>query len=279
MTTLFWERATRERLRALAPEAVAVLPVGAVEQHGPHLPTGTDALVADAVARAACEQLPDGVTALLAPTLAYGSSDHHLPFGGTLSLSPATLAAVLGDLLRSLRAGGCERALIVNAHGGNAEICGAVAQAAAIEHDMLAAAVSYWRVSTPPAALAGRPFPGHAGAYETSLVLALARDDVDVAQLAPSPGDGGGERRAGGSAGAGGSGSAGASGSGSAGAGGSASADPLAGAVVADPREWVRLGGWTDDPREASAAAGEDALERAASAVAEVIAVLARRAR
>lgn len=263
MTTLLWERATRERLRALAPEAVAVLPVGAVEQHGPHLPTGTDALVADAVARAACEQLPDGVTALLAPTLAYGSSDHHLPFGGTLSLSPATLAAVLGDLLRSLRAGGCERALIVNAHGGNAEICGAVAQAAAIEHDMLAAAVSYWRVSTPPAPLAGRPFPGHAGAYETSLVLALAGDDVDVAQLAPSPGAGGGERRAGGSAGA----------------GGSASADPPAGAVVADPREWVRLGGWTDDPREASAAAGEDALERAASAVAEVIAVLARRAR
>ncbi|ADB51359.1 creatininase family protein [Conexibacter woesei] len=259
MTTLLWERATRERLRALAPEAVAVLPVGAVEQHGPHLPTGTDALVAGAVARAACERLPDGVTALLAPTLAYGSSDHHLPFGGTLSLSPATLAAVLGDLLRSLRAGGCERALIVNAHGGNAEICGAVAQAAAIEHDMLAAAVSYWRVSAPPATLAGWPFPGHAGAYETSLVLALAGDDVDVAQLAPSPAVGGrgGERRV----------------------DGGAPADPLAGTVVADPRAWVRLGGWTDDPREASAAAGEDALERAANAVADVIAALARRDR
>ena len=260
MTMLLWARATREQLREAAPRAVAVLPVGAVEQHGPHLPTGTDAAVAEAVARAACERTGAGVVTLLAPTLAFGSSDHHLPFGGTLSLSPATLSAVLADLLRSLRAGGCERALIVNAHGGNAEICGAAAKSAAVACDMLVGAVSYWNVSEAPGELGGLPFPGHAGAFETSLMLALAEGEVERGALAPSPGwagCGAGEVR-----------------------GALASApEPPVGAVVDDPREWERIGGWTDDPRAATAASGTRAIERAGRGVAAVIDALARRER
>lgn len=255
MTTLLWAHATRDQLREAAPRAVAVLPVGAVEQHGPHLPTGTDAAVAEAVAREACGRTAADVTTLLAPTLAFGSSDHHLPFGGTLSLSPATLSAVLADLLRSLRAGGCERALIVNGHGGNAEICGAAAKAAAVERDMLVAAVSYWHVSEAPEELEGLPFPGHAGAFETSLMLALADGDVHRESLAPSPGwDGRG-------------------------AGGAAAGALPAGVVIDDPREWERLDGWTDDPRAGTAACGAGAIERAGRGVAAVIDALARRRR
>ncbi|NUT55395.1 MAG: creatininase family protein, partial [Thermoleophilia bacterium] len=80
-----WDELTREELAELAPSALLVLPVGTTEQHGPHLATGTDALIAGAVAERAAAAAARPETILLAPTLAYGASDHHLPFGGTLS--------------------------------------------------------------------------------------------------------------------------------------------------------------------------------------------------
>src|SRR5207247_1868778 len=90
-----WGELTREELGALAPEALLLLPIGSTEQHGPHLPTSTDAALVTAVAERAAEAAEAPETIVLAPTLAYGASQHHLPFGATLSLRPATLALVL----------------------------------------------------------------------------------------------------------------------------------------------------------------------------------------
>ena len=116
-----------------------VLPVGSTEQHGPHLATGTDALLAQAIAEraAAAASRPD--TILLAPTLAYGASDHHLPFGGTLSLGVATFQLVLRDLLASAASAGVRRVFVLNGHGGNAAACAIAVAEASREHDLVAA--------------------------------------------------------------------------------------------------------------------------------------------
>ena len=78
---------TREEARSIAPDTLLVFPVGATEQHGPHLPVGTDHLTVEHIARAAAAEIAASVPVVVAPTMPFGSSHHHLPFGGTMSLS------------------------------------------------------------------------------------------------------------------------------------------------------------------------------------------------
>ncbi|MGA8117034.1 MAG: creatininase family protein, partial [Actinocatenispora sp.] len=107
---------------------------------------------------------------VLAPTIPVGASDHHLPFGGTLSLSPETLQAVLLDLARSVAAGGGRRLVIVNGHGGNRGVCHAAAAAASTRHGLAVGYLDYWTLLD----ASGDPrVPGHAGEFETSMVLAV----------------------------------------------------------------------------------------------------------
>ena len=89
---------TRKEAGAVAPEALLVLPVGAIEQHGPHLPVGTDYLTVEYLAREAANQAQQEIPILIAPTLPFGSSHHHLSFGGTMSLSTETYYRTLLDL-------------------------------------------------------------------------------------------------------------------------------------------------------------------------------------
>lgn len=150
---------------AVPPGAVLVIPLGATEQHGPHLPLGTDTLIATAVAARLVEHLgPD--RAVLAPAVPYGASGEHEAFAGTLSVGSAALEAVVVELVRSALppAGGrFQGVVLVNGHGGNA----------AAVHDAVARLTREGR-----AVLAWAPrAPGgdaHAGRTETSLVLALA---------------------------------------------------------------------------------------------------------
>ncbi|HEX3780922.1 MAG TPA: creatininase family protein [Pseudonocardiaceae bacterium] len=120
-SVLRWAELTREQLGAILPEALVILPIGATEQHGPYLATGTDALLASTVAgRGAALAAPRaGRRLVLTPALPIGASDHHFPFGGTLSLRQETLLAVLGDLARSVARSGGRRLVLVNGHGGN----------------------------------------------------------------------------------------------------------------------------------------------------------------
>ena len=168
---------TREEARALAPEALAVFPVGATEQHGPHLPTGTDAFAVEHVARAAARAVAELVPTVVAPTLPFGSSHHHLPFGGTMSLGTKTYYRAVFDLAESLIAGGFRRIMILNGHGGNHELIQLVARDLALKHPAHLAAASYWVPAWDALVERGvhrhGRLPGHAGAFETSLVLAL----------------------------------------------------------------------------------------------------------
>src|SRR5688572_14822347 len=89
---------TRTELASSAAAALLVLPIGATEQHGPHLPAGTDSILVERIARDAAARVDSKIPVVLAPTLSFGSSAHHLPFGATLSLATDTYLHALLDL-------------------------------------------------------------------------------------------------------------------------------------------------------------------------------------
>jgi creatinine amidohydrolase len=168
---------TREQACAVAAHALLILPTGATEQHGPHLPVGTDSLVIETIARAAAEQVRPAILSLVAPTIAVGSSPHHLPFGGTLSVGTETYYRLMVDLLESAAQAGFRRIFIINGHGGNSELVQLAARDVALRHDLAVGSGSYWTIARDRLidAGAGRDhhLPGHAGAFETALIAAL----------------------------------------------------------------------------------------------------------
>lgn len=179
---------TRDELGSLAAEAVVVLPVGACEQHGPHLPTGTDfllvervaGLAADRVADQAADRAADRITAfpvLVAPTVPIGFSDHHLRYGGTISVSTGTLQRYLTECCESLVRSGFRRLFLLNGHGGNVDVIGDVAREVAIGTGVPVGSGSYWTIAWDALVALGAHerglLPGHAGAFETSLAAAV----------------------------------------------------------------------------------------------------------
>ncbi len=156
----------------------AVLPLGATEQHGAHLPLATDTWIADALAERLCARIPEAVRL---PTLPLGCSGEHLDFPGTLSLSAATLHAVLADVLASLGRHGFERVFLFSAHGGNAaplEEALPALRAAAPELEVLAFTDLGALTRRLHACSAGFGVPAsaaghHAGEIETSIGAAL----------------------------------------------------------------------------------------------------------
>lgn len=174
-----FDELTRVRLRELAETALVVWPVGATEQHGPHLPTGTDAMHAEWVTREAATRAAGlGVTVVVAPTLRIGSSQHHLPFGGTMSLPSETYYRTVRAGVESLVTDGFRRVVVVNGHGGNHELIQLVVRDLALEiPDVHLAAGSWWTIAWDALVAAGAAevgrFPGHAGRFETSLMLAM----------------------------------------------------------------------------------------------------------
>ena len=106
---------------------MVVWPVAALEQHGPHLPLGTDALVLDALISACRENLGDAFRGVFLPTLNYGKSPEHLHFAGTVSLQSTTLLALVDDVTASLARHGFRHFVFFNGHGGNAALLQAAA--------------------------------------------------------------------------------------------------------------------------------------------------------
>lgn len=155
-----------------------MVPVGAFEQHGPHLPFDTDSLVASALVTAAVARLSvdDRVDVFVAPTVPVSASDEHLGFVGTLSAGTEATAAMLTGIARSA-ATWARGTLFVNGHGGNADALGAAAATLrrdGITHDM-------WWPRLPHDALADM----HAGHVETSVMLHIAPSTVDLSAASP----------------------------------------------------------------------------------------------
>jgi creatinine amidohydrolase len=182
---------TREQVRSLAPQATVILPTAAIEQHGPHLPILTDTLAGYTICQRAAELATAQTPVLVAPPLPYGSSHHHFPYPGVLSLTNATFIQVVKELCESLVRSGFPRILVLNAHGGNDEAIRVAIRDVALAHPVTIAAASYWTIAAPALIARGEvetvgALPGHAGAFETSLVLALRPELVDAAHY-PTP--------------------------------------------------------------------------------------------
>jgi creatinine amidohydrolase len=160
--------------RDLLPTIELVLiPVGAHEQHGPNIAVSTDTVSADALCRAAAGIL--GPRVAVAPAIPWGISWHHMRFPGTISLRPATLTALLEDIVGSLHAHGFERFLVVNGHGGNSAVIATaveqIKQATGVP--LIAAIFGYALIAEQAKSLLPATGIGHGGADEAALVMAV----------------------------------------------------------------------------------------------------------
>jgi len=167
-------------------QTLVVIPIAAVEQHGPHLPTGTDLMICSAIAEAVEARLSQQV--LLAPTDWLGASAHHLRLGSTLNSQLDTYIATLCDIARSLLDDGYRRLLFLNGHGGNVDpMRVAVRELQPSYPDALLAAGSYWSVADDliRETLEGdHKTVGHACEFETAMIQHLRPELVDNGRLA-----------------------------------------------------------------------------------------------
>ena len=175
--SILFAELTRVDLAHIAPDALAVVPLGATEQHGPHLPTGTDFFHAEWVAREAAARVADLIPVVVTPTLPFGSSEHHFPFGGTISLPSTVYYDAVTGIVESLVRDGFRHIVLVNGHGGNHEIIQLVARDVALRRPVAVAGASWWNAAWDVMVAAGAHevgrLPGHAGGFETSLVMAM----------------------------------------------------------------------------------------------------------
>lgn len=163
-------------------EGVVILPVGAVEQHGPHLPTITDTLIVTQTLDATLARLPADVRAWALPPLNYGKSNEHLNFPGTISLSTQTLIAVLHDIAASVQRAGFRRLAFINGHGGNTALLDMMARDIRVSTGLMCFCLHPGSYIIPPFEMTAeeKRLGFHAGETETSLVLALAPDLVKM---------------------------------------------------------------------------------------------------
>ncbi len=185
-----WAALTSPDLAGLAGEAsVAILPVGAVEQHGPHLPLGADAMIAEGLAARALGRLAGDGAALVLPTQQIGESAEHGSFPGTLSHEAETLLAAWSEIGASLARCGVFKLVIVNAHGGQPQIVDLVAKRLRTRHAMLVVRANYMTWPPPPGLVDDdeRAHGHHGGLCETSMMLALRPELVRMDEAADFP--------------------------------------------------------------------------------------------
>jgi len=164
--------------------SVLVVPIGSIEQHGDHLPVGTDSILVTEVAHRGAETAEDDVPLLVAPPIWTGNSPHHFPFGGTLSITPENLERVLVDLADSTVKLGIDGLVLLNGHGGNKSLIRtAVSRIGDAHPDLEVVGCTYFDLAGSfigeirESEVGGT---GHAGELETSLMLYLHPELVDI---------------------------------------------------------------------------------------------------
>lgn len=174
-----------------AARTIAVLPVAATEQHGPHLPLSVDTVLVEGVIAAALPHLPPDLSILFLPTQSVGLSPEHTRFAGTLTFSNETILRVWTEIAECVAAAGIRKLVLFNAHGGNVSVMDMVARDLRERLDMLVYSVSWFNLPLIDAqgndvnALfvpAEHRFGIHGGDIETSMMLALGPAHVDMGQ-------------------------------------------------------------------------------------------------
>ncbi|WP_404296496.1 creatininase family protein [Halomonas sp.] len=185
-----WQDLTSRELAALPKESVAVMVLGAIEQHGAHLPLSTDLDIGEGLLTAALEVLPAGFPLVQLPPMAVGASDEHLSFPGTLSLSPELAIATLEAHGDAVARAGFRRLVWLNSHGGNKAVMDLAALRLRRRHGLLVVKAHYTRMPLPEG-LPEATLPAeelrhglHGGALETALMRHLAPEKVRLDHLA-----------------------------------------------------------------------------------------------
>ena len=181
MPSVMWKELTAEDLRAkAAANAIVVLPVASMEQHGPHLPVGVDTFLCEAVCKGGAELAVKDVPVVVAPTLWCGMAEHHMAFGGTFTFDIPTYQAVLLSFLKSMARHGFKRVFIVNGHGGNIAAMNAFLPDLTRETGLTLYAATYFDLSQSDMApiLEDQKGVHHACEAETSLMMVVAPDTV-----------------------------------------------------------------------------------------------------
>jgi creatinine amidohydrolase len=159
---------------------IAVLPLAATEQHGPHLPLGVDSFIAEAYLARARELVPADLPVTFLPIQRIGQSDEHVAFPGTLTLSAATVIRAWTEIGESVARAGVRKLVLVTSHGGNVSAMEIVARDLRVRHGMLVVTVGWHRFGYPDGAFDAeeRRHGIHGGDIETSLMLAGRGDTV-----------------------------------------------------------------------------------------------------
>jgi creatinine amidohydrolase len=240
------EELTREEVLDLAPRATLILPTAATEQHGPHLPLVTDCVIGEALALRTAELAAREVPVVVAPVMPFGNSHHHLAYTA-LSLRSETYLAVLRDLVDCAVQSGFRRLFFLNSHGGNDDCIRLVARDLVLRSDVAVGACSYWSVARETPRAVGVEglwaYPGHAGGFETSLMLSLAPQLVRQERF---PNDQEHPRIIG-------------------------NQNVAPGLLVVKSGEWKRIAGYTEAPVKATPEVGEKALAYIADELARAV--------
>ncbi|MBA2965453.1 MULTISPECIES: creatininase family protein [Ramlibacter] len=188
----FWaDLSTRDFARlqrtGAAAETIAVLPVAAIEQHGPHLPVSVDTTLVDGVIAASLPHLPAGLPVLFLPTQAVGKSNEHQRFPGTLTLSAETLIRLWTEIGESVARAGVRKLVLFNSHGGQVSVMDIVARDLRTRCELVVFSTNWFTLPLGEAvngqfSAHEHRFGIHAGDMETSMMLALRPQFVDMGQ-------------------------------------------------------------------------------------------------
>lgn len=179
--SVYWSDLTSEYFSQLDRKSlIAVLPVGATEQHGPHLPMSTDTATIDGVVRAVVDRMPHTLPALFLPTCPYGKSNEHSRFPGTLTVSASALAQLWMEIGACVAASGVRKLVLFNSHGGQMPVMDIVARDLRERHGMMVVCSHWYTLGLPEKLFSSHELQHgiHAGEVETSIMLHLTPDHV-----------------------------------------------------------------------------------------------------
>jgi creatinine amidohydrolase len=181
---VWWGDYASREFQGLDPETtIAILPVAAIEQHGPHLPVCVDAAINRGMLATLIGMLPDDLDIRILPVQEVGKSNEHLRMPGTLTLPATTLIEAWTELGLSVARAGLRKLIVVNSHGGNDEVVGIVARELRVRANMLVVKTAWSRLGKPPGLYGERElkYGIHGGDFETSLMLHFRPELVDMA--------------------------------------------------------------------------------------------------
>jgi creatinine amidohydrolase len=188
--TRYWAEMTwTDFAEADMARAIAVLPLAATEQHGPHLPLGTDTFIMEGYIEKVVARLPSELTVLFLPVQNCGFSVEHAEFPGTLTLPHETLIAAWTRIAECVFRTGCRKLVLLNSHGGNSPLLNLIAHDLRARLGMLAVLASWRRFGAPDGLFSAKEQAHgiHAGEIETSLMLNIRPDLVRIDEAADFP--------------------------------------------------------------------------------------------